>query len=327
MPLLQPPVEPLPGGIDLTGQTAIVTGATSGVGLALCHELLALKVSTLILAVRNVSKGETVKSSLQADPHVVPANPHARIEVMKLDTEDYDSVKAFATAFVAKFSELHILMLNAGIGTFKKELAEKTGHEKNMQVNYLSNILLTLELLPVMETTAEKMRRPTRITWTGSRSYKDTSLVGDPLLQGKSLLRHLTESEKVTVFSRYGNSKFLSVVFQRELAKHYTGDKVIMNAFCPGMTDTAMGDVLPCYLRVVQKAIFAVRARTPQQGAWIGLNAALVAGADSHGKLLVDKKLDEYVEHPVIVSFYVILTARSGRLGSSSQKRARAFKS
>lgn len=163
MPLFQPQVTPLPPGIDLSGQTAVVTGATSGIGLEISRQLLTLKVSTLILAVRNVTKGEKVKESFLSDPTIQSLKANPTIKVMKLDTENYDSPRQFATAFRNEFQDLHIVMLNAGISTFNKEFAS-TGHEKIMQVNYLSNVFLTLELLPILEATASRIGKPTRLT-------------------------------------------------------------------------------------------------------------------------------------------------------------------
>lgn len=294
MPLILPPVKPLPAGIDLTGQTAVVTGATQGIGLELTRQLLTLKISTIVLAVRNITKGHDAKALLQSEPRIRSSNPYAVIEVMKVDIEDYDSVKDFATEFTSRFSELHILLLNAGVGTFRKELA-KTGHEKNIQINYLANVLLTLQLIPVMEVTAAKAGRPSRITWTGSRGHSSTSLVKTPLKPGEALLGHFDKAEGIASFARYADSKLLVVLFHREIAKHYSGDRIIMNSWCPAMTNTDMAGSsgAPYLFQLAIKALMAVRSRTPEQAGWIGLNAALVAGKESHGGFFSDKNLQE----------------------------------
>ncbi|KAJ3521338.1 hypothetical protein NM208_g13337 [Fusarium decemcellulare] len=299
MPFVLPKVSPLPAGIDLSSKTAIVTGATSGIGLEITRQLVTLKISTLILAVRNVSKGEEVRKTLLSEPAIKTANPNANVQVMKLDTEDYASVQSFVEEFKGKYDKLHLLMLNAGIGTLAREFAPN-GHEKNIQVNYLSNVLLTISLLPLLEATAEKKGSPTRITWTGSRAHKRTSLAGKvPLKQGEGVLQHFDTAEDIPAFARYGDSKLLSVLFQLELANHIDPDKVIVNNFCPAMVATGMSDVLPVYLRIPMDLIKAIRARSPEKAAWIGLNAALVAGKESHGRLLEDNEvadLGEFVE-------------------------------
>lgn len=213
---------------------------------------------------------------------------------MKVDAEDYGSVKDFAAEFNSKHSELHILMLNAGVGTYKKEIA-KTGHEKNIQINYLANVLLTLQLIPVMEATATKAGRPSRITWTGSRGHSHTSLTKQPPKPGETLLGHFDKADDIASFGRYADSKLLVVLFHREIAKHYSGDKIIMNSWCPAMVKSDMSGSAgtPFLLRLAFKGLLAVRSRSLEEAGWIGLNAALVAGSESHGAFLIDKDIAE----------------------------------
>ncbi|KAH6620985.1 hypothetical protein B0J18DRAFT_213438 [Chaetomium sp. MPI-SDFR-AT-0129] len=293
-PFFQPPVPSLPPGINFSGKTAIVTGATAGIGLEICRQLLTLGVSNLIMAVRNLPKGETVRETLVSEPAVKAANPNATVKVMKLDTELYESVQGFVSAFNAEFQDLHLLIANAGVGTAAKELVS-SGHEKDIQVNYLSNVLLTLALLPTLETTATKTGTPTRVTWTGSRMHIYSSLSGKhPLKKGDtSILKHFDTADPMSMFVRYADSKLLAVLFQLELARHYSPDKVIVNSFYPGQVDTGMTDVLPIYIRIPVNAIKAIRARSPKKAGWIALNAAVVAGSETHGKLLGDMVVQE----------------------------------
>ncbi|SCV58576.1 uncharacterized protein FFB14_15725 [Fusarium fujikuroi] len=286
-PLRQPKVEPLPPGIDLTNKTAIVTGATAGIGLELSRQLLDLNLSTLILAVRNISKGEEVRNSLAV------INPQAVIQVMKLDMTDYATVKAFAETFKSKHGKLHLLLLNAGISDVNFELAP-TGHEKNFQVNYLSNVLLTLLLLPALEHTAELEGAPTRITWTGSRMHWQTSLASKaPLKKDEGIFEHFDAPGVIPSLTRYGDTKLLVLLFQHELANRYPPKKVIINHFCPGMVDTSLTDVLPLYIRLPALMLKALRARSVDKAGWIGLHAALVVGEETHGQLLGDKEVAE----------------------------------
>ncbi|KAF5487560.1 Short chain dehydrogenase yanD [Colletotrichum siamense] len=293
MRLFQPPVTPLPNDLYLDGQTAIVTGATSGIGLALAKQLVLLRASMVVLAVRNTSKGELVKRELLDDAAIKSANPDAIVKVMKMDAEDYSSVQSFAKAFCSEHKDLHILMLNAGVPGLKRHVAA-TNHEATVQVNYLSNVLLMLELLPLLESTAERTRSPGRVTWTGSRAIGNTSLATKaPLAPEKSVLEHLDAEANFYGLSRYADSKLLVVLFLRELRQHLGPEKVIVNAFCPGMVKTAMSDVLPLPFRLAMNAVKAVRARSPEQSGWIGLHAAVVVGAETHGKQLGDKDIWE----------------------------------
>ncbi|KAI0445993.1 hypothetical protein F4803DRAFT_97500 [Xylaria telfairii] len=293
MHFFQPPVPSLSPSLNLSGKTVIVTGATSGIGLEISRQLLSRKVSNLIMAVRNVSKGEMVRQALLSEPAIKAANPNAAIKVMQLDTESYASVHRFASAFKAEFQDLHLLLANAGVGTVAKEIAS-SGHEKNIQVNYLSNVLLTLALLPALESTAEKTAEPARVTWTCSRMLEYSSLAKKlPLKQGEKVLKHFDTIDSLATFTRYADSKLLCVLFQLELAKHYNPDKVIINSFCPGHVDTTMGNDLPIYLRIPSNALKAIRGRPVHKAGWIALNAGLVAGPETHGQLLGDMIVEE----------------------------------
>ncbi|KAF5007598.1 hypothetical protein FDECE_6084 [Fusarium decemcellulare] len=289
MPFFQPRVPALSSSIDLTGKTAIVTGATAGIGLEICRQYLISKLSNLVVPARNLSKGERVKQALLSDPAVKAANPTATIKVIQLDTETYSSAQRFATDFKAEFSDLHLLILNAGIGTHEKEMSS-TGHEKDMQVNFLSNVLLTLALLPTLEATADKTGEPTRVTWTGSRVYLQTSLADESPSQG--LLKYIDNTD-LPMLKRYANSKALCLFFQLELAKQYKPDKVIINSFCPGLVHTGMTDGLPIYLRIPMAVLNHLKARAPEKAGWIALNASVLVGAESHGRLMEDMDIGE----------------------------------
>lgn len=294
MPFLQATVTPLPEDIQLHGQTAIVTGASNGIGTEIAAQLLERGVSTTVLAVRDVKKGEATRKLLLARNSIKHANPEAVIKIMKLDTENYGSVQSFAQNFLAEHSELHLLMLNAGIGILKRDLVSN-GHEKTIQVNYLSNVLLTLELLPILNKTADTIGQPTRITWTGSRMHESSALAKGkaPLKPGETVLGHFDTEESFIPFSRYSDSKLICLLFLFELKKHLDGDKVIHNSFCPGMVNTGMSDVLPIYLRLPMNLVKAIRARPVEVAGWTAINAAVVVGRESHGKFLMDKNITE----------------------------------
>ncbi|KAK3677467.1 putative secondary metabolism biosynthetic enzyme [Recurvomyces mirabilis] len=152
----------LPRGLDLTSQTAIITGANAGLGFECCKQLLALHLSHLILAVRSPTKGETAAAVLRKQ------YPKAKIEVWQLDMCSYKSVQAFAQRVEQETATVDIVVLNAGIVKPSYTPAPETGHEESMQVNYLSTVLLAILLLPTLQSKRAPGQPPARLTMVNS---------------------------------------------------------------------------------------------------------------------------------------------------------------
>ncbi|HVK43689.1 MAG TPA: SDR family NAD(P)-dependent oxidoreductase, partial [Micropruina sp.] len=110
------------------GRLAIVTGASSGIGKAVARSL-GLAGADVVLAVRDVAKGEAVANDLNAE------HPEGSHSVEQLDTSDLASVRAFAQRFAGR--RVDILVLNAGIGGTKKRELSADGNELVMATNYL----------------------------------------------------------------------------------------------------------------------------------------------------------------------------------------------
>ena len=290
MPLIQPAVLPNPP-LDLSGKTVIVTGGNVGLGYASIQQFLANKASIVILACRILPKGEIARQELLANPVVRRNNPQGKVIVMKLDLERYDSVLEFTNKFKKDFSALHICLLNAGMGSWGYKISP-TGHETVLQVNYLSNALLTLELLPLLQKTAKSSNSPSRLSWVGSRMHERNSLLSKrPILSHETILAHFNNAANFNNFDTYSDTKLLCVMFLAELAKHVGNDSVIINSMCPGMVKTNIANSAPFLVRSAVGVVQALRARTPEKGAWVLINAATIAGEETHGRFLTDKEI------------------------------------
>ena len=115
MGLFQKTIPPTSPDTNLIGQTIIVTGASAGLGYEASLQILRLKVTTLILAVRNVPKGNGARDAMLADGEVKRLNPKADVRVMRLDLVDFQSVIDFADRVSKEITSLNVLLLNAGI--------------------------------------------------------------------------------------------------------------------------------------------------------------------------------------------------------------------
>lgn len=284
----QPKVTSLPSGISLHGKTALITGATAGIGLETARQMLKLDISHLILAVRNLSKGNACKKELQQ------INIDATITVLKLDMDNYRSVQSFAKTLQLEVPAVDLLLLNAGIGLYKLERSP-SGHEQVTQVNYYSNVLLIAELLPYLKASAKKNGHPTRVTWVGSRMYFDTSFEKQtPIKAKEAVLGHMDSKDFFVPKTRYNDTKLLCAMFMYKLAERLDKDDVILNIVCPGLINTNMTDVLPFHLRMVMNVVKPFLARPVEVGGRLFIHALAVAGPESHGAFLGDKNIMEY---------------------------------
>jgi NAD(P)-dependent dehydrogenase (short-subunit alcohol dehydrogenase family) len=117
---------------DMSGKTVIVTGASSGLGVATARDF-ARAGARVILAVRNVAKGTAVAQGIAG-----------HTEVRRLELADLASIRAFADAWTG---DIDILVNNAGIMWVP---AGKTvdGFEMQIGTNHLGHFALTNRLLP-----------------------------------------------------------------------------------------------------------------------------------------------------------------------------------
>ncbi|KAL4977912.1 hypothetical protein BDW66DRAFT_158522 [Aspergillus desertorum] len=273
MGLSQPKTTPLPPGINLTGKSAVITAL----------QLLRLNISTLVLAVRNTKKAQSCVADLLHDT-IIKARPQLPdIHVLECDMESYDSVKSFSMKLKDRIAGVDILILNAGISSFVHEKSSH-GHEKALQVNYLSNVFLLAELLPYLESTSERAGSP-------QLSLEKSNI----LTYGGGILQYM-DSEKAFAsagINRYADRKLLCALFVYELASRLDRDKVILNMVCPGMLKTELGNNGPLWYRALVGVVKALRARPVEVGGWLVLNAAVVAGRESHGSLIGDKEITD----------------------------------
>jgi len=206
------------------------------------------------------SKGEGCKASLLADPGVKKHNKDPTVKVMKLDMDDYDSIQSLAKVVKAELPAVDHLLLNAGIGILKHETSP-SDHEHVMQVKYLSNVLLLLELLPQLEANAAKTGVPSRTTWVGSRRRSQFTLSNKaPVQSDETVVGHMDDPKNFLPFQKYNDTKLLCALFLYELASRLNRNEVVVNMLCPGMVDTAMSDVLSFYLRVLVNIMKTIRA-------------------------------------------------------------------
>jgi NAD(P)-dependent dehydrogenase (short-subunit alcohol dehydrogenase family) len=277
-----PPV--LRQDVDLHGRTAIVTGSNIGLGLECARQLLDLGCSKVILAVRNEAKGEAARQGLSRGRDLKPGT----IEVWKLDLSSYDSIIAFAER-AKSLERLDLAILNAGIFKVSEVFHPTTGYEEDVQINYLSNMLLITLLLPIL-VDKKRSTTPGRIVlvnsdMSGWAKFEERS--ASPLLPAfKQKTANWDMSE------RYGTSKLLGQLFLVELTKRVASSIVTVTCCNPGMCyGTALSHEGPAIARGAFWVIQHIIGRSCSVGARTYVHAAVTLGEEAHGQYVEDRTL------------------------------------
>lgn len=205
---------------DLSGKISIVTGSSSGIGYE-AGRLMANKNATVILAVRNLEKGEKAKLK------ILNQNKSSDVEVMKIDLSDLDSIQKFVENYKMKYNRLDILINNAGV-MIPPYTKTKDGFELQMGTNHLGHFALTLQLIDIIESTTNS-----RIVNVSSGAHKFGNIEFDDLNW---------EERKYKAWKAYGDSKIANLYFTKELAKRMSqkDKRVLVTASHPGWTATEL---------------------------------------------------------------------------------------
>ncbi|KAB5564515.1 hypothetical protein DKX38_004569 [Salix brachista] len=208
-------------GIDATGLTAIVTGASSGIG-AETTRVLALRGAHVVMAVRNVESGGKVKDE------ILKAIPTAKIDVMLLDLNSMESVRKFASEFISLSLPLNILINNAGIMAAPFMLSQDN-IEMQFATNHVGHFLLTDLVLDTMKKTARESDREGRIVILSSEAHRFT------YSEGIRFDKINDESGYNSIWA-YGQSKLANVLHANELTRRLKeeGVNITANSLHPG---------------------------------------------------------------------------------------------
>ncbi|CAJ2505848.1 Uu.00g132420.m01.CDS01 [Anthostomella pinea] len=277
--------KPVPADTDLTGQVAIITGSNGGLGFEAGRQLLQLGLSHLILAVRSQAKGDQAADRLRNE------FPAANISVWLLDMESYDSISAFAER-CQTLPHIDVVLLNAGLQAATFRIVEATGHEQSFQVNYLSTVLLTILLLPVLQAKRPPQAKPAVLSIVTS----DTAHWAKLETQGP-ILAQFDRAEGHSAMQAYSQEKLLQHFFVAKLTEQISPeDGVIVNMVNPGLcTGTSFGQddgwsLIGVFFGILKSVI----ARTVEVGASTYVDAVVVKGRESHGSFVSDWAIRPY---------------------------------
>jgi light-dependent protochlorophyllide reductase len=209
----------------LKTQTAIITGASSGLGLECARALLGSDPSWhIVLAVRDSSRGAEAVAQL--------GHPQ-RCTVMDMDLASLASVRAFVdNVRGATLPPLHAIVCNAGVQVVSGTEWTEDGVEMTFGVNHLGHFALAQGLL-------DELAHPARIVVVSSGTHDPTKRTGmpDPRYTSAVDLAHPRDDQAPDGRRRYTTSKLCNLLFTYELDRRlgHGGQGVTVNAFDPGL--------------------------------------------------------------------------------------------
>ena len=246
-------------------KVVLVTGATSGLGLATAKGLAALGAQ-VVLAARGHDRAERAATEIR------DAVPEAEVSVLLADMGEFDQVRHLADEFLASHDRLDVLVHNAAALTKERTLTG-SGVELTVASQVAAPFLLTGLLLPALSAAV-----PSRVIQVSS---------GGMYTQKFDLATFEMGPNDYDGTVAYARAKRAQLVLMHEWVRRTSGSGISFHAMHPGWADTpGIRQSLPGFAKVMGPLL-----RTPQQGAdtVVWLSASPEAG-ESNGEFWLDRR-------------------------------------
>jgi len=233
---------------DQHGRIAIVTGANTGLGFETAR-MLAERGAVVVMAVRNVAKGEQAAARIKGD-----------VRVQALDLTSLDSIRLAAADLRAAHPRVDLLINNAGVMYTPKQTTAD-GFEMQFGTNHLGHFALTGllldHLLPVPGS---------RVVTVSSVGHRIRAAI------------HFDDLQWERSYSRvaaYGQAKLANLLFTYELQRRLASlSTTVAVAAHPGVSNTELARNTPTALRVPVTWLAPLLTQKPEMGALPTLRAA-----------------------------------------------------
>jgi NAD(P)-dependent dehydrogenase (short-subunit alcohol dehydrogenase family) len=290
-------------GIDLRGKTALVTGASSGLGQETARAL-ASRGAHVVLTARNADAGRAAADAIRSSTR----NEH--IEVEDLELASLASIRAFAKRFLARHPKLDILVNNAGVMACPLGRTAD-GFELQFGTNHIGHFLLACLLAPALRAGA-----PSRVVSVSSRGHHLSPVVFDDVNY---------ERRAYEKWPAYGQAKTANVLFAVGLDRRLRDDGVRANALHPGAIITQLGrHLVQEDYEFLQKRNSGMQFKSVEAGAATAVFTATAPELEGRGGLyLEDCHVAEVNDAPDAlegVKSYALDTNNAERLWALSEK-------
>ncbi|HTJ32505.1 MAG TPA: SDR family NAD(P)-dependent oxidoreductase [Dactylosporangium sp.] len=245
---------------DLTGRTVVITGASSGIGLAAAIDMARRGANTVLVG-RNPDRLEAAAATVReaAGGRTVPA--------YRSDFAHLDDVHVLVDHLRQRYERIDVLANNAG-GVVRGHQVTSDGFDATLQTNHLAAFLLSNLL--------REQLRGGRIISTASGAHAMGAL--DP--------SDLRGTHRHGLWRQYGSAKQANILFAAEAARRWPD--IMSASYHPGFVRSRFGSTIG----IPWMARLAPFARTPERGAdtlvWL---AATPPVQLTSGGYYVDRKL------------------------------------
>ncbi|TYJ25782.1 hypothetical protein E1A91_A07G072600v1 [Gossypium mustelinum] len=256
--------------------TAIITGATSGIG-AETARVLAKRGVRVVIPARDIKKAAELKEGIENE------NPNVEIMLFEIDLSSLASVKRFCTQFLALGLPLNILINNAGIFSQNLEFSEDK-IEMTFATNYLGHYLMTEMLMEKMVETAEE-------TGIQGRIINLSSVIHSWVKRDCFSFTQMLNPNNHNATRAYAQSKLANILHAKEVARQLKARnaKVTINAVHPGIVKTG---IIRAHKGFITDSLFFIASKllkSTSQGASTSCYVALSPQAQGlSGKYFAD---------------------------------------
>lgn len=272
---------------DLRGQTFIVSGANTGLGLEASRHLNRLGAEKLIMAVRSETKGETAKAEILRST----GREESSIEVWELDMASYDSVKEFAARVSSTLPRVDGVLANAGIMVDTFRMFED--YESSLAVNVVNTVLLLLLLTPKLRESANKFNITPRFSIVNSALHYFASVKELDSADGSEVFTGLNDPTTADMGARYNLSKLLVVYAVRELSQRLNASAnkslptIVVNTPNPSFCKSGLSQGTAAGRSSAGKFFEKLLARSTEEGSR-ALVHGVISGPETNGQYLTN---------------------------------------
>ena len=235
----------------LDGKRVMITGASSGLGLATAVEL-ARRGAHVVMAVRSgiPGKGEEVRRRSGSD----------RVEMVHVDLTDPGSIDQMVSGVVSGSGPVDILICNAAVVT-QHSRRTPAGLDEMFMVNYMAKFLLVSKMMEaggfrtrgkdlprIIFVNSESHRNPERIEWEKFGKYEPYGIN--------------------RAVSMYGYYKLLLLTLANEFSRRLNPDgevRYMVSALCPGPVNSNIAREAPAIFQPLLRLVFSLFFRSPRK--------------------------------------------------------------